>query len=166
MSVCPCYSVYSVQLFGFESCYLTKTNVCCDVENYHMNCDMTKPTKWLCAQQSLRSVWAAAQSDQSPVCAQWAAKDPSFLHADSEDWSDWADTQADLSLRWAHTHFVGLVMSWLIYVYMNSRITKICWLSGFYRVSQKIVHHTELVYFYLLANVNETIYTLTIQNPC
>ena len=29
-------------------------------------------------------------------------------------WSDWADSQADLSLRWAHTHFVGFVMSWLI----------------------------------------------------
>ena len=25
-----------------------------------------------------------------------------------------ADAQADLSLRWAHTHFVGFVMSWLI----------------------------------------------------
>ena len=23
-------------------------------------------------------------------------------------WSDWTDAQADLSLRWAHTHFVGL----------------------------------------------------------
>ena len=29
-------------------------------------------------------------------------------------WSDWADAQADLSLRWAHTHFVGFVMSQLI----------------------------------------------------
>ena len=28
--------------------------------------------------------------------------------------SDWADAQADLSLRWAHTHFIGFVMSWLI----------------------------------------------------
>ena len=26
-------------------------------------------------------------------------------------WSNWADAQADLSLRWAHTHFVGFVMS-------------------------------------------------------
>ena len=25
------------------------------------------------------------QSDQSSLCAQWVAKDPSFLHADSED---------------------------------------------------------------------------------
>ena len=45
---------------------------------------------------------------ESSLCAQWVAKDPSFLHADSEDW---ADAQADLSLRWAHTHFVGFVMS-------------------------------------------------------
>ena len=30
-------------------------------------------------------------------------------------WSDWADSQADLSLGWAHTHFVGFVMLWLIY---------------------------------------------------
>ena len=35
--------------------------------------------------------------------------------AHSEDWSDWVNAQADLGLRWAHTHFVGFVMSWLIY---------------------------------------------------
>ena len=28
-------------------------------------------------------------------------------------WSDWADAQSDQSLRWAHTHFVGFVVSWL-----------------------------------------------------
>ena len=39
------------------------------------------------------------------ACAQWVAKDPSFLHADSEDWPDWADAQADLSLSWAHMTF-------------------------------------------------------------
>ena len=30
-------------------------------------------------------------------------------------WSDWADAQADLSLLWAHTHFVDFVMKRLIY---------------------------------------------------
>ena len=30
-------------------------------------------------------------------------------------WSDWADAQADLSLHWAHTYFVGFVMSRLNY---------------------------------------------------
>ena len=29
---------------------------------------------------------ASAQSDQSSLCTQWVANDPSFLHADSEDW--------------------------------------------------------------------------------
>ena len=56
---------------------------------------MTKLTKWLFAQRKLRSVWASAQSDQSSLCAQWVAKDPSFLHADIEDsgcrgWSEFS----------------------------------------------------------------------------
>ena len=36
---------------------------------YHLSRLMTKPTKWLCAQPRLRSVWASAQSDQSLRCA-------------------------------------------------------------------------------------------------
>ena len=39
-----------------------------------------------------------------PLSAQWRL------------WSDWAVAQADLSLRWAHTHFVGFVVSWLIFL--------------------------------------------------
>ena len=50
-----------------------------------MSRDITKPAKWLCAQRRLRSAWASAQSDQSSLCAQWVAKDPSFLHADNKD---------------------------------------------------------------------------------
>ena len=80
-------------------------------------------------------IWAASWQNQQNECApsedpdqpghlpnlirvfavHSIAKDPRFLHADSEDWSDWADAQADLSLRWAHTHFVGFVISWLIW---------------------------------------------------
>ena len=45
---------------------------------------------------------------ESSLCAQWVAKDPSFLDADSKDWLDWADGQADLSLRWAHMSFCWL----------------------------------------------------------
>ena len=52
---------------------------------------MTKQTYWY-----VRPVWP-----ESSLCAQLVAKNPSFLHADSEDWSDWAD----LSLRWAHMPF-------------------------------------------------------------
>ena len=66
-----------------------------------MSHNMTKPTNWLCAQWRLRSAWAHTQSDQSlHCCTQWVVKDPSFLHAVSKDWSDWADARVDLSLRW------------------------------------------------------------------
>ena len=64
---------------------------------------MTKPTKWgvrpakTQINLGIRPVWS-----ESSLCALWEAKDPSFFHADSEDWSDWADAQAGLSLRWAH----------------------------------------------------------------
>ena len=42
----------------------------------------------------IRQVWS-----ESSLCTQWVPKDPRFL-------------QADLSLGWAHTHFVGFVMLW------------------------------------------------------
>ena len=50
--------------------------------------------------QGISPVWS-----ESLLCAQWVAKDPSFLHADSEDWSVWVDAQADLSLCWAQMPF-------------------------------------------------------------
>ena len=34
-------------------------------------------------------------------------------------WSDWADVQADLSLCLAHTHFIGFVISWLMYLFKD-----------------------------------------------
>ena len=37
------------------------------------------------------------------------------LSAQRRLWSDWADGQVDLCLRWAHSHFVGFVMRRLIY---------------------------------------------------
>ena len=78
---------------------------------------MTKPTKWhvhpaktqisLGIRQS-RSAWAFAQSDQSSLSA-WIL------------WSDWAAAQADPSLQWAHSHFVGFVMKRLISVIPNQK---------------------------------------------
>ena len=56
----------------------------------------------------IRPVWS-----KSSLCVQLVAKDPSLLHADSKD----SYTQADLSLRWAYSHFVGFIMSRLIWTY-------------------------------------------------
>ena len=81
---------------------------------------MSKPTKWLCAQRRLRSAWASAQSESS-LCAHWVAKDPSFLHADSED-SD--QTGRKPRLVWVFAgrtcHFVGFVTRRLNYIQIIS----------------------------------------------
>ena len=72
----------------------------------------TKPTKWSMrpakTQISLgiRPVWS-----ESSLCAQWVAKDPSFLHADSED-SD--QTGLIWVLAGRTCHFVDFVMRRLI----------------------------------------------------
>ena len=70
-----------------------------------MSRDMTKPTNE-CAPSLIR-VFAVRMKKpwvlSNPLSAQWRL------------WSDWADW-ADLSLRWAHTHFVGFVISRLIYL--------------------------------------------------
>ena len=46
-------------------------------------------------------------------------------------WSDWVDAQADLSLRWVHSHFVRFVMSRLTlslttHMMMKGSVTKSC----------------------------------------
>ena len=60
----------------YHSANFTKLRwIVCNIHIVHMSHDMTKPTKWACTQGRL----------SYPLCAQWVAKDPSFLHADSED---------------------------------------------------------------------------------
>ena len=74
-----------------------------------------------CAQRRLRSAWACAQSDQSLLCAQWVAKDPSFLHADSKD-SDQTGRMPRLIWIFArHTcHFVGFITRRLKFVILRT----------------------------------------------
>ena len=51
------------------------------------------------------------------------------LSAQRRLWSDWADTKADLSLRWAHSHLVGFVMARLIFsrlTYVTESQGKLC----------------------------------------
>ena len=72
---------------------------------------MTKPTKWQAGSKesdqlghppSLIRVFAVRMKKA------WVLSYP--LSAQRRLWSDWADVQADLSLRWAHSHFVGIVI--------------------------------------------------------
>ena len=83
-----------------------------------------------------KSIWAATCQNQQSECVLGEDSDqpghpPSLirvfavrmkkawilsypLSAQRRLWSDWADAQADLSLSWVHTPFVGFVMLWLI----------------------------------------------------
>ena len=73
---------------------------------YKTNIASVRPAK---TQISLgtRPVWS-----ESSLCAQWVAKGPSC--GQQRLWSDCADARTDLSLRWAHTHFIGFVTMRLI----------------------------------------------------
>ena len=68
---------------------------------------MTKPTKWhVRPAETQISLGIRPVRSESSLCTQWVAKDPMIPHADSEvSLSDWADAQADLSLRWAYRQF-------------------------------------------------------------
>ena len=80
---------------------------------------MTKQTKWVCVKRRLRlacPVWPesslSARRNLGFLTIHWALSEESNQTA-----------QADLSLRWAHTHFVRFVMSWLIF---NSSEQSLC----------------------------------------
>ena len=74
----------------------------------------------LCAQQILRSacmgihaVWSESSLSTWRKLGSLASSYP--LDAERRLWSDRAFAQTDLSLGWAHSHFVGFVMRRLIY---------------------------------------------------
>ena len=59
------------------------------------------------AQRRLKSALAFAQSDHSLRCPHERSIRSLATHSVlSEDWSDWEDTEADLSLGWAHISFL------------------------------------------------------------
>ena len=57
--------------------------------------------------------------------------------------SDWADAQADLSLRWAHGHFVGFVMSRLKCLFISASLTDDKHYHGYKRVYISKGNHRE-----------------------
>ena len=80
---------------------------------YNLSRLMTKPTKWHVrpAKTQISLGICPVWSESSP-CAQWVAKDPSFLHADSED-SDQTGWMPRLILVYTGRtcHFVGFDMT-------------------------------------------------------
>ena len=95
------------------ACYcLTGKN---DSFQNNLSCLMTKPTKWpVRPAKTLISLGMHPVWSESSLYAQWVAKDPSFLHVDSEDSDQTGQMPRPICLCWAHCHFVGFVMLRLI----------------------------------------------------
>ena len=86
------------------------------VAMHQMSRDMTKPTKWLCAQRRLRSAWASSQSDQSSLSA-WRNLGPLATHWAHREDSDQTGRMPRLIWVFAgRSHFVGFVISRLKYL--------------------------------------------------
>ena len=107
----------------------------------HLSHSMTKPTKLpVCPAKTqislgIRPIWS-----ESSLSA-WRKLGSLATHwVQSEDWSEWADAQADPSLHWAHRHFVGFVMLWLIFPIYGNLYTASSLGSDFFWMST--VSHT------------------------
>ena len=81
----------------------------------HLSRLMTKPTKWHVrpANTQIR-LGSLIRVFTVRMKKAWVLSYP--LSAQQRHWSDWVDSQADLSLRWAHMLFVGFVMRRLIFI--------------------------------------------------
>ena len=115
----------------------------------------------------LKDIWAASWQNQQSDCAPSEDSDqpehlPSLVRvfsvcmkkawvlsyplcAQRRLWSDWVDAHADLSLHWAHSHFVGFVMRWLIYKTPIEK-HKICLKSKSFEFVQKIFFQIKLLH--------------------
>ena len=99
---------------------------------------MTKPTKWHVhpAKTQISLGFCPVWSESSlPAWRKLGSLATHCVH--SEDWSNWADAQANLSLRWAHSHIVGFVMLQPRRTLSRSILalwSQHCWLVGFHDV--------------------------------
>ena len=65
-----------------------------------------------------------------------------ILSAQQRLWSDWADAQADLSIHWAHSHFVGFVMRRFKCVYSFS-FHRVDWIFSEWHLSSRHLVFTQ-----------------------
>ena len=80
----------------------------------------------MCFQQRLRSDWADGHSPSlirvfaDRMKKAWVLSYP--LSTQWRLWSDWADAQADLSLRWVHSNFDGFVVKRLNFCLLSCQV--------------------------------------------
>ena len=100
-----------------KSCHTCKTRITAGYKTFEPQHDKTNkvavhPAKTQIS-LGIRPVWSgsslSAWRKLGSIATLWAQQ--------RRLWSDWADAQADLSLRWVHSHFVGFVMLRLIWLH-------------------------------------------------
>ena len=62
----------------------------------------------MCTQRRLRSAWASRKIRVFAVSSMGSSGPKLSSCGQRRLWSDWADAQADLSLRWVHSHYTPL----------------------------------------------------------
>ena len=88
-----------------------------------LSCNTAKQTRWpVRTAKTQISLGICPVWSESSLCAQWVAKNPRFLPADSKDWSDWADAQADPSLCRAQIILLVLLCGGLITMYTGCQM--------------------------------------------
>ena len=106
-----CDSVNAPARLSLCCSHMWSVSFSCELAHFYLNRDMTKATKWLCAQQRLRSAWASAQSDQSSLSA-WRDLGPlatHWAHSENSDQSGWMPR---LIRVFAGSSLILLVLSW------------------------------------------------------
>ena len=106
-----------------QNCFLSKSTLVFYFGHFHLSRLLTKPTKWHVPPAKTDQPGHPPSSIRVFAGRMKEAGYLSYpLSAQRRLWSDWADAQADLSLCWAHSHFVGFVMMWLICVCLTCRL--------------------------------------------
>ena len=74
--------------------------------NIHLSRIVTKPTKWHVRPAKTQIILGIRPVWPESLLSAWRNLGSLATHSvHSEDWSDWANAQADLSFRWAHMPF-------------------------------------------------------------
>ena len=144
---------YCVQQMFCLFCILiiNKGSVCftvCAFDTQHHYLCIAEAIMCIFRSETAYYIWAATWQNQQSECApsedtDQAGHPPSLirvftvrmkkacvlgypLSTQHRLWSDWADAHTDLSLRWAHIHFVGFVMSGLMCIFRSKTAYYIC----------------------------------------
>ena len=110
-----------------KDAWVTQILTANDLMVNHLSRRMTKPTKWHVRPAKTQiSLGICPVWKESSLCAKLVVKNPRFLHADSEDWSDWAHNSFCLFYR-VVAHFSILTPStWLAWLKMSEMFLKCC----------------------------------------